>query len=95
MATYQRAARRRHLRTGDRRQWKDLVRADNGHLFIARRGGGVAVSEDQGATWTAINSGLLDKDAKALLLADAENMYVGTKGGSVFKTRLMHPRADV
>ncbi|MFQ5571935.1 MAG: FlgD immunoglobulin-like domain containing protein, partial [Rhodothermales bacterium] len=65
----------------------DLVRDSGGNLFIASRGGGVAISEDDGATWTSVNNGLWHKDAKALLIDDAGQMYVGTRGGSVFKMR--------
>lgn len=66
---------------------EDLARDSAGNLYIAMRGSGVAVSEDDGATWTSINSGLWHKDARALLIDDADNIYVGTRGGSVFKAQ--------
>ncbi|MDQ7052939.1 MAG: YCF48-related protein [candidate division KSB1 bacterium] len=66
---------------------KDLARDSGGNLFIAIRGAGVAVSEDDGETWIPINSGLGHKDAKTLLIDDMDHIYVGTRGGSVFKTQ--------
>jgi photosystem II stability/assembly factor-like uncharacterized protein len=68
---------------------KDLVRDSEGNLFISMRGGGVAVSEDDGTTWTNINSGLWHKDAKALLTDNLDNIYVGTRGGGVFKIQFI------
>jgi len=64
---------------------KDLGRDSAGNLFIAMRGGGVAISEDDGATWTNINDGLLHKDATALLIDPDDNLYTGTRGGGVFR----------
>ena len=63
---------------------RDLERDSAGNLFIASSGG-VAVSEDDGATWTNINDGLLHKDATALLIDATDNIYTGTRGGGVFR----------
>ncbi len=67
---------------------RDLERDSAGNLFIASSGG-VAVSEDDGATWSNINSGLWHLDAKALLIDETDNIYVGTRGGGVFKTQFI------
>ena len=64
---------------------KDLGRDSAGNLYIAMRGGGVAVSEDDGASWSNINDGLFHKDATALLIDSDDNLYTGTRGGGVFR----------
>ena len=66
---------------------KDLVQDSAGNLFITMRGGGVAVSEDDGATWTSINDGLWNKDATALFVTEGDRVYVGTRGAGVFSAR--------
>ncbi len=67
---------------------KDIAEDSKGNLFIASRGGGVAVSTDAGATWTPTNEELAHLVAYALYVDDEDNIYVGTRGGGVFKGRL-------
>ncbi|MCB2203575.1 T9SS type A sorting domain-containing protein [bacterium] len=66
---------------------KDIAEDSKGNLFIASRGGGVAVSTDGGATWTEVNDELGHLVAYALYIDDQDNIYVGTRGGGVFKGR--------
>ena len=68
---------------------KGLARDSKGNLFVSARGGGVAVSEDNGMTWTAINIGMWQKDAQGLYVDDMDNVYLGTRGAGVFKTQFI------
>ncbi|MBN2009823.1 T9SS type A sorting domain-containing protein [candidate division KSB1 bacterium] len=67
----------------------DLAIDATGNMYIVSRGGGVAVSEDQGETWKSINNGLLHLDTKTLLIASDGAIYAGTRGGGVFKTHFL------
>lgn len=70
-----------------------LARGAQGWLYAAIRGGGVAFSTDEGATWELANTGLENLDATSLALIEfvsktsgsAANdlVFVGTRGGGV------------
>jgi ligand-binding sensor domain-containing protein len=68
---------------------KSLARDSKGNLYISSRGGGVAVSEDEGMSWQATNTGLSQKDAQGLYIDDMDNIYVATRGAGVFKTQFV------
>ncbi len=60
--------------------------SDGTTLYAGTRGGGVFRSADKGASWIAANSGLTDKDVRALALAPDGTLYAGTMIGGVFRS---------
>lgn len=58
----------------------------NAKLYAGTWGRGIYVSSDDGATWSAMNEGLVGNDAvQALEFDDAGNLYAGTFNGGLFK----------
>ena len=53
------------------------------NLFAGTYFGGVYVSTNNGAIWTAVNNGLSNMDVSALSVIDT-NLFAGTLGGGVF-----------
>lgn len=51
-----------------------------------RYSGGIVVSHDNGATWIAMNDGLLFTDVRALTFDGGMHLFAGTDGGGVFRT---------
>jgi len=65
---------------------KAIARDSHGSLYIASRGGGIAISMDDAQSWTSSNSGLLHLDATSVLVDADDNVFAGTHGGGVFKS---------
>ncbi len=53
------------------------------NLFAGTDSGGVFLSTNNGATWTAVNSGLTDTTVRSLAASGA-NLFAGTHAGGVF-----------
>lgn len=54
-------------------------------IFAGISGGGVFLSTDNGGNWTAVNSGLTNKNIKALAASGA-SLFAGTLGGGIFRS---------
>jgi photosystem II stability/assembly factor-like uncharacterized protein len=68
---------------------RGMASDSKGNLYISARGGGVAVSEDNGESWIKINDGLYQLDTQGLYIDDMDNIYVCTRGAGVFKTQFV------
>lgn len=65
----------------------DPILPDN--LFLSIFGRGVYMSADGADTWTPVNTGLDNKDTFNIQMDASKNyLYVGTNGGSVYRTKL-------
>jgi len=53
------------------------------NLFAGTWGGGVFLSTNNGTSWTAVNTGLTDRDVFALAVSGS-NLFAGTWGDGVF-----------
>lgn len=62
------------------------VFAGDGSTLYVGTSGGVFKSTDKGATWTAVNAGLVSTAIRALLLAPDGTLYAGTDSGGVYKS---------
>ena len=58
----------------------------SGDIFAGTFGGGVFRSADNGATWTATNSGLTDPFILALAINQNGNIFAGTDGGGILRS---------
>jgi photosystem II stability/assembly factor-like uncharacterized protein len=63
----------------------------NGVLFAGREGTGVFLSNDNGNTWNAVNTGMPHNASGYIqrinkLFVDGENVYVGTNGSGVYRS---------
>ena len=57
----------------------------SGHIFAGTYGGvGVFRSEDNGDSWTAVNTGLTITSVRALAINASGHIFAGTVGGGVF-----------
>lgn len=68
--------------------WQVAFDFGAGKVYAATNGGGVFVSDDEGETWTAVNTGLGNLDVRCIVV-DQENsgtLYAGTNGSKVYKT---------
>ena len=54
----------------------------SGHIFAGTRRG-VFRSEDNGGSWTTVNTGLTDTDVRALAIHADDYIFAGTDGGGV------------
>ena len=53
------------------------------NIFAGTYGGGVFLSSDNGANWTAVNNGLTNSYVRSLAISGT-NIFAGTAGGGVF-----------
>ena len=58
----------------------------NGDLYAGTPGDGVFRSTNNGASWSAVNSGLTNLFVYALAVDSSRYVYAGTAGGGVFRT---------
>lgn len=63
----------------------DITVSSSGQLFVASNGGGVLTSNDDGRSWTAINTGLTDLNTGAITVSPLNVLLVGTAKG-VFRS---------
>ncbi len=54
------------------------------NTIYAGTGGGVLRSKDNGASWTLINSGLINIDVRSLAVDASGHVFAGTEGGGIF-----------
>jgi hypothetical protein len=52
-----------------------------GEVFAGGFGGGVTASSDDGATWTQVNTGLMDQRVEALAISRSGYIFAGTLSG--------------
>ncbi len=55
------------------------------NTFAGTKGSGVFLSTDHGGNWTAVNTGLTNKNIEALAV-NGSNLFAGTWGGGVFRS---------
>lgn len=66
---------------------QSFATTDSGLIYAGSFGLGVFVSDDQGATWKTINSGLSDRFILSLTVDQKGIVYAGTVRGGIFRTK--------
>ena len=61
----------------------------SGHIFAASYGGGIFRSMDDGASWTAINSGLTNMDVQALVINSTNGHFLPEPIATAFSVQLI------
>jgi hypothetical protein len=59
--------------------------ANGGNIFAGTSGSGVFLTTNNGTSWTAVNTGLTNRNVYALTV-NGGNLFAGTNGGGVFLT---------
>jgi PKD repeat protein/photosystem II stability/assembly factor-like uncharacterized protein len=57
------------------------------NIFAGTYGGGVFLSTNDGANWTAVNTGLNNNNLIEALAVSGANLFAGTRGGGVFLSK--------